>query len=309
MQYVIHSLLTAMMLGSIAMWIRAVTDHRGHLRQLPENLLPQRPRRLPFWNAGDPLVMFGIMQILIVILGSISMQQGWILPKPALESPPLTTQQMVSNQYAMLWLSFAAGTFAILAMLLWLRHRKRNFPSDQTSLTEQGLGDELGLSFAWSDVVLGLKASLMILPPVLLISLLVSSLVKYEHPVLNLLAGIHSPAQLAFLFFVTALVTPLIEEFLFRVLLIGGLERLESVRSFQGADTPWQPGTYGPILISSFIFAIMHWGQGAAPIPLFFLAVALGYLYRRTGSIVAPLVVHIVLNALTLTSEIVRLNG
>jgi membrane protease YdiL (CAAX protease family) len=74
-------------------------------------------------------------------------------------------------------------------------------------------------------------------------------------------------------------------------------------------NAAWRPETFWPVIISSFIFAIMHVGQGAAPVPLFFLALALGYLYRRTGSITIPLIVHMVLNGLTLVVETVRMNG
>ena len=41
-------------------------------------------------------------------------------------------------------------------------------------------------------------------------------------------------------------------------------------------------------------------GQGAAPIPLFFLALGLGFLYRQTGSLTPPILVHMILNGLTL---------
>jgi len=51
-----------------------------------------------------------------------------------------------------------------------------------------------------------------------------------------------------------------------------------------------------PIVASSTIFALAHWGQGLAPIPLFFLALVLGYLYQRTHRIWPSLVVHALLN-------------
>lgn len=54
-----------------------------------------------------------------------------------------------------------------------------------------------------------------------------------------------------------------------------------------------------PILISSFVFAILHWGHGAAPIPLFFLALGLGYLYQKTRSLTPCVVVHMLLNGQT----------
>ncbi|MGY8770803.1 MAG: CPBP family intramembrane glutamic endopeptidase [Pirellulales bacterium] len=57
--------------------------------------------------------------------------------------------------------------------------------------------------------------------------------------------------------------------------------------------SPWWPI---PIFISSFLFAAMHIGQGPAPIPLFFLAIVLGYLYQRTRRMTACLTVHFLLN-------------
>ena len=53
---------------------------------------------------------------------------------------------------------------------------------------------------------------------------------------------------------------------------------------------------YWPILVSSLFFALVHLGQGLAPIPLFFLAVGLGYLFRQTGSLIACITVHFLLN-------------
>ena len=53
---------------------------------------------------------------------------------------------------------------------------------------------------------------------------------------------------------------------------------------------------YWPILVSSFCFAAIHFGQGLAPIPLFILALGLGYLFRQTGSLIACITVHFLLN-------------
>lgn len=55
-----------------------------------------------------------------------------------------------------------------------------------------------------------------------------------------------------------------------------------------------------PMFLSSAIFASLHWGQGPAPIPLFFLALGLGYIYQRTHRILPCIVVHMLLNGTTL---------
>jgi membrane protease YdiL (CAAX protease family) len=52
-----------------------------------------------------------------------------------------------------------------------------------------------------------------------------------------------------------------------------------------------------PILASSTLFAMMHFGQGLGPVSLFFLALVLGYLYQRTHRLWPSLVVHMLLNA------------
>lgn len=57
---------------------------------------------------------------------------------------------------------------------------------------------------------------------------------------------------------------------------------------------------WAPIFVSSGLFAATHIGQGAAPIPLFILAIGLGYLYRQTGSVVPCIVVHFLLNFYTM---------
>ncbi|MBI2826944.1 MAG: CPBP family intramembrane metalloprotease [Planctomycetia bacterium] len=51
-----------------------------------------------------------------------------------------------------------------------------------------------------------------------------------------------------------------------------------------------------PIGVSSSAFALMHLGSGASPIPLFFYALGLGYLYRQTHRLLPPLVMHASLN-------------
>jgi membrane protease YdiL (CAAX protease family) len=56
-----------------------------------------------------------------------------------------------------------------------------------------------------------------------------------------------------------------------------------------------------PIVTSAFVFALLHVGQGPAPIPLFFLALGLGYLYQRTHRIWPSAIVHFLLNTSSLT--------
>ncbi len=71
-------------------------------------------------------------------------------------------------------------------------------------------------------------------------------------------------------------------------------ERLIPV-ALSPARTSWMP-----IIVSATIFASVHLGQGAAPIPLFVLGLVLGFLYRQTGSILSCIVLHLGLNAFSM---------
>ena len=55
-----------------------------------------------------------------------------------------------------------------------------------------------------------------------------------------------------------------------------------------------------PIVISSLIFALMHYSHGPDWVPLIILAAGMGYLYQRTHRVVPSLVVHALLNSLSM---------
>jgi membrane protease YdiL (CAAX protease family) len=56
------------------------------------------------------------------------------------------------------------------------------------------------------------------------------------------------------------------------------------------------PYGWAPILVSSFVFAVAHFGYGPEPVPLFVLALILGYCYQRTHRIVPSIVAHALFN-------------
>ena len=60
------------------------------------------------------------------------------------------------------------------------------------------------------------------------------------------------------------------------------------------------PGAWLPIVISSVIFALLHYSHGPDWIPLLLLAAGMGYLYQRTHRLLPSLVVHCLLNSYSL---------
>lgn len=285
---ILNLLLLTAMAVSFVTWIRLLWEFRRKLSSLPSALVPMQSRDRPFWTPGDALVMFGGMQVIagVSVLGM--MTSGLIASEAA--------QRSASDGIVLISVTLGSGIIASGLVIAWLRIR------------DSAAVEKLSLRLTDDDGILGLRASLLILPPVLVISGLVSLLVPYEHPVIDSMAGLSDPWMFALIFVGTAIVTPFVEEFLFRVLLQGGLQRIADpvAVSESGQKLPWQPRAYWPMIFSSVLFAAMHLGQGAAPIPLFVLALALGYLYRQTGNITAPMIVHMVLNGSTIVMEAVR---
>ena len=174
-----------------------------------------------------------------------------------------------------------------------------------------------------NQVVLAAKAFCMIVPGVLAVQALLSLLVPYEHDTLSQLAENFS-AMTVFATWLGAVVSaPICEELVFRGVLQSWLQRAFARKSERDRITEvtggWPEPADGkdktpepisievkriqwwlPILISSGLFAVIHLGQGAAPIPLFLFATGLGFLFRYSGSLVPCIILHFMLNGFTM---------
>ena len=299
-------------------------------------LIPLENQSQPLWSVAEFFVMLGLTFVVIVGLHSYMVEAD--LVSVASDNTQAAPEIATSSMLAMLSAQMLANLLAMggtIAWMMFLYGAKRN---------------QIGFTRADNDVRLGLKASLWFIPPVLVISLFVSWLIPYSHPALDVLSSETSLGSWFLLFVGTAVVAPLTEEFMFRAMLQGGLQRIADANSSGGGMDPiesdtaevggdaarysanpyvapipaedslaadhqvidnesWRPAKWWPIFVASAVFAIMHLGQGAAPVPLFVLSLGLGYLYRQTGSIIAPLIVHVVLNSMTLFVEFSRVSA
>jgi membrane protease YdiL (CAAX protease family) len=61
-----------------------------------------------------------------------------------------------------------------------------------------------------------------------------------------------------------------------------------------------EPGAGRGVFAASLVFAALHSGAWPSPIPLFLLSLALGALAYRTGSLIGPILLHLLFNATTL---------
>lgn len=171
-----------------------------------------------------------------------------------------------------------------------------------------------------TGIMAGLKGFAMWIPVVWLVQLLMVQFMEYTHPTIESLGKQPQTLEVIQLWFGAAIVAPIVEEFLFRGVLQGWIQRIgrpldgekpESIflgsRERDKIDIPsskkdnGRPVHIGAIVATSLIFALMHASQGPAPVALFVLSIGIGYLYQRTGSLLACIVMHMLLNFVTLT--------
>ena len=151
----------------------------------------------------------------------------------------------------------------------------------------------LGLTIRnWkSDVKTGLKHYLIVLPVIIASGFIVDFVLRAfgiepeQQDIINNLLSEDSLGVLAFMVFFGMLAAPIVEELLFRGFLQSAVritcDRLQT------------------ILISGFVFALIHWNAHVF-LQIFVLGLMLAYLFEKTGSLVAPITVHICHNTITL---------
>jgi len=298
-------------------------------------LLTYEPRRRAPWG---PLVL--VIPLFFITSNFL----------PILGDSKEVVDQEASNEffYGVLFFSILMIAF-VPAVMAWL------VVDRQADIRDLGL--PLSRHQLSLDVCRGVVACLAALLPTLLLNYVLTVLltqvfqIDQVHPLIDQLQNEGTTAML-YVGIVSAVVAaPLFEEFTFRVLLQGWLERVEDERidfraterqpdpaqeDLEGRDPPselngqfdakptseirplvrprhgWMPVLphgWTPILISSVLFGLAHIGHGAAPVPLIFLGIVLGYLYQRTHRIAPCIVAHMVFNAYAMTLLWLSLKG
>ena len=332
----------AIFASSLSVWFVVIRRLR---RGQP--ILPFEPRRPVPWQGVDLafiLLAFVLIPglVLLAILGPS--RAAHTAAKPAV--PELTQKAPADNAPAEekgeaaevsseAFEAEAAGKLLFSAIAVgWVVFRVRaNF---------KDLGFDL--SHIGSDLVLGLGTFLATVLPVTLIqdSLEDTKIRPYDHPLIRAIKNHPNLWMFAVVGVSAVIVAPLVEELLFRVLIQGCLEMVETKRRLllnaarsmaaavsrrAAADSTISAGanedsqlpqednrdaaaelaaatgpSAWPIIVSSALFALMHWGQGLAPIPLFPFALILGYVYQRTHRIWPSLIAHLLLNGTSLVT-------
>ena len=267
---------------------------RLYQRQQP---LRYELRREPPWGVWDLLL------ILILAFGPQLTVASYFQPMLVPSSPdPQVLKELLR------WNS-VVSVISICGMLTYFQFRP------QAGLKDVGLDvKKFGYQFG-----IGVACFVLVGPLVFALQAALVVLLEFEskHPLIELIKDDKSAFQMCA--FLAVVVAPISEELIFRGFLQGWLERLPLFRAdfdsflfgrrqtdeesdilFQESQGNSHPVALLPIVISSAIFAAMHWSHGPDPIPLFFLALALGYMYQRTHRLLPCMIVHACLNGTTM---------
>lgn len=221
-----------------------------------EPLVAARPHAQVPWEAGDvALVVVGYLVVATL------MTRGMPESRPVID-------RLVGNAVLSL------GT--MLAGIAWLRFRGADWPA---------LGFPGGR--LRDDLAVACRALGLVVFPLLMAAAALNAIVTYDHPIVNFLDGRRDLVAAALVVISAVVVAPLTEEFFFRRILQGWLEK-------HFAD---ESGV--AVALSAIAFASAHAGQGLAFLPLFPLALVLGLIAERTGSIVPCVLLHAMFNAVS----------
>jgi membrane protease YdiL (CAAX protease family) len=252
-------------------------------------LVDSRPREPVPWKAIDVLLVFALYAALSLFAARLGLSLAGV---EVTGESKTELADLEPQQAATIVLAGSAGS--LLSMLLaglLLRWRAG------ASLADLGLATD-GLVH---DVKWGVVAFFGITPAVYALQWALVRYVKESaHPLVELLERSTEVPLLLAALLAAVVVAPLVEEFLFRVVLQGWMERQTAGSEAPVARRGIRYWIRNPVVGSSFVFALMHLGHGPDPIPLFFLALVLGYLYQQTHRMWASTTVHFCNNACSL---------
>lgn len=356
--------------GFLASWA-FVFYRRNHGQPILPMTLPWEPRRWSF------------VEVFFIVI-------GWIALNMIMANATALMLGVTKASNATLELAGAASIGSLITVVLgtlWICVRYN------TNAEHVGFGQIRGKTIA-----VGLISGLAVIPLMYIMMGVVSSLSqsKYEHPLID--SAVESATFTKYLMavFAAAIVAPIVEEFLFRVLLQGWLQSIpfrslaetivggdansspshsmpaidgatrsmatsntaasnmaapvdatlyddsahnandtvrvqaeptspaesistaESVRTMSGIYQP--SGTlnatesrsevpapenairppFWPSIVAGVLFGVMHYGYGVSFIPLSFLGIFLGWIYRQTHSIWPCILIHMMLNSFSM---------
>jgi membrane protease YdiL (CAAX protease family) len=228
---------------------------------------------------GPPLSLVDVTLLIaggFMVLGKVIPEVAWLLIGPSLEKLELAPALAQGLQVLVLYLGLMAAPLLILAWML---------PSDAAPPEGGWLQwQPRPLATACGQA---LAAVLMALPLVALSSWLVERILGDpggSNPLLDMVLTSADPLALGCFGLTATVLAPLFEETLFRGVLLPVLGR--------------QLGGTRAVLLSAAVFAVAHLSLGEL-VPLFVLALGLGWLRWQSGRLLPCVLMHALWNGLT----------
>lgn len=262
---------------------------------------PSEQRQVP-WDGAIALFALLIYALITLLLTPLLAAMLHRAANPGLPDPPaeISFAEALADPT---WLTArfqAQSVLSLVAMAAVLTYLRL---AGRASWADFGLS----LNKFGRHLKLGLLAFTVIFPPVIVLNGLLNAMWrKSEHPIIVGYRASGDETLFVWSAIAAVAVAPLVEEFIFRDVLQGWLQRLFADRGRsdeaavagpdEAARAVQPPASIAPIVISSFLFAAVHQFGPDWP-PLFLLALGLGYLYRQTHSLWPGIIVHTLLNA------------
>lgn len=235
------------------------------------------PQIGPIWASRPDVLLGGWILLLLV-----TPLAAWL----SLNYLPATTE-LEEQAYAMI-ASYALQALVILVLLAERRHAlSENTADPSTRPLSRKVSVRLGICVFFFAITVAMSAGKII---GILQSLLVDIVPEQlSHDTLRAMNDAPSDPWTIVIIVLVVLITPVIEEFAYRGLLQQGFRKL-------GAGRP------SAIFLTSMLFVFMHIpvipgaSMASAATTLLVLSLCLGWVYERTGRLVAPILVHAFFN-------------
>jgi membrane protease YdiL (CAAX protease family) len=320
-QLIILGLFFLMLIGLIGLtWLAALARF---YYQKP--VLPSREGGLVPWTGWS----IALLVVFWVGVQWVVSQMAFHEPKPAKPAP--AAAQPLKKSAPEIPAADEVKMMAIMSLFLVPLVPMTLRATCRATLTDLGLG-----RFRLSDVAYGILCCLFVMP-ITAISMVILSrfITPTPHKLIEAVQGDQSGMMALLAIFSAVIAAPIVEELFFRGVVLGWLHTLGSkakpkkpiefvieddrVSTFENPYTSpavtTEPdsnfslrrllGIHGgwvvPNVLTSVVFAGLHYQQWPAPIALFPLSLMLGYLYQRTGSLFASMAMHATFNGINMT--------
>lgn len=209
MQTLALTFVAFLLVASLRCWLQTIRRYRTGAP-----LLEWEPRARVPWTVWE--VLAAVSVFLFVQLAIATGVRQWLGPEL-----DFSVVQMTSDQWVGVLLADSLAKLAAAAIWLLLIRR-----AVKASWHDIGIQPNKWLQDLW----LGAAVFVMLAPPVYLLQALLAHWMPYEHPLIEMLQERPEPVFLLVSGFAALVVAPVVEEFFFRTLLQGWLERLNTQR-------------------------------------------------------------------------------